>query len=171
MATETMDTIPARTLVWNGPVLAAARGGLGMSRGKMTGQAIQVAARATEESRWAGWFPWTTTIVRAATTERVWERVKDECEGYLMVDEGYTEVEPGTETCFLTRPYLRDQVPAILRNAKCPLMGDDESAMLEAFLAGMRLGAFGGMPIGNSNQETRELQTRAFKEWLRASGR
>lgn len=183
MTAANLETIPARVLVWNGPALRAARDGKGMSRGKMTGQAVQVTARSASalrgmwvtgiehmsllERRMDEWSKWTTTITRLATTEAVWERVCDECEGQVMVDEGYTEVEPGTPTCLLTWPLLRDEMPRILSNAKVPLLGDDDDAMLRAFLAGNDAGIF----AGGSDQEREEFRIKTFREWRREDGR
>lgn len=187
MTVGSMDTIPAVYLVFNGPALDAARAGRGMSRAKIATQALQVIVRAQNDADWVryaesaahglpamytAWQQWTTTIVRQAKTEKTWERVKSECVGHVMVDEGYTEVAPDTETCFLSVPMYRGEVPSILSNAKCPLMADDTAAMARAFLAGILCGRYElagvGLQrlIGNSDQETEEVRLKVFRKWL-----
>lgn len=114
-------TIPAVYVVFNGP--------LGMSPGKMAAQAFQACqrlyARADAENNvtlMEIWERHTTTITRYAKTPAMWERVKAEVGGVLMVDEGYTEVEPGSETCLASWPLLLADVPKILSNSKVPLL-------------------------------------------------
>jgi peptidyl-tRNA hydrolase len=122
-------TIPIVYIVFNGP--------LGMSPGKMTAQAFQLAERLFRAAdsydvpmgervdhlqRVGAWRKHTTTITRVAKTPTMWERVKAEVEGVVMVDEGYTEVEPGSETCFASWPMLVGDAPKILSNAKVPLL-------------------------------------------------
>ena len=118
-------TIPAIYIVINGP--------LGMSTGKIAAQTFQVFERLSSEIVAVGneqacerfyrdWREHTTTIVRVAKTPMMWERVKAEVGGVVMVDEGYTEVDPGTETCFASWPLLLAEVPKILSNAKVPLL-------------------------------------------------
>lgn len=107
-----------------------------MSPGKMAAQAFQASERlhrcllpaphwtTTFECRQAvrGWKKHTTTIARVAKTPAMWERVKAEVEGVVMVDEGYTEVAAGSETCFASWPLLLADVPKILKNSKVPLL-------------------------------------------------
>lgn len=115
--------IPAVYLVFNGP--------LGMSPGKMAAQAFQVCQRIfiarhflgyPGRARFEQWERHTTTIARYAKTSAMWERVKAEVDGVIMVDEGYTEVEPGSETVFASWPLLLADVPKILSNSKVPLL-------------------------------------------------
>lgn len=172
------ENIPAVYVVINGP--------LGMSPGKIAAQTFQLQQRQRDEAirrqmRGDGaaarlmeeWHGYTTTVTRLATTPTVWERVKAEVEGVLMVDEGYTEVPEGSETVFASWPLLRREVPKILTNAKCPLYRHDEAALLEAYLAGLAAGADDGTGassapehlLGNSAQETQELRAKAFRGW------
>lgn len=116
-------------LIFNGP--------LGMSPGKMAAQAFQACQRLYRAAdaegpqdmgmlplhkQLAHWARHTTTITRVAQTPTMWERVKAECDGVIMVDEGYTEVDPGSETCFATWPISMSAAPKILSNAKVPLL-------------------------------------------------
>jgi peptidyl-tRNA hydrolase len=39
-----------------------------------------------------------------------------------MVDEGFTEVEPGTATVFASYPFLHKDRPQVLDNKKVPLL-------------------------------------------------
>lgn len=164
--------IPAVYVVINGP--------LEMSPGKIAAQTFQACQRLHASiplehfGRVRDWGEHTTTIARIATTPTVWERVKAEVDGRVMVDEGYTEVEPGSETCFASWPLLRDEVPKILSNAKCPLYTHDLAQLQAAFLAGLELGAGAATDeiavgsselVGNSEQETRELRAKAFRGW------
>lgn len=121
--------IPAVYVVVNGP--------LGMSPGKIAAQTFQACQRlykaledelesevaiAPHGDAMLAWSEFTTTIVRIAKTPKMWERVKDEVAGVVMVDEGFTEVEPGSETVFASWPLLLADRPAILKNNKVPLL-------------------------------------------------
>jgi len=110
-------------LVVNGP--------LGMSEGKIAAQAFQACQRLMVAARVASselpllverWEEHTTTIARVAKTPRMFERVKAEVPGVVMVDEGYTEVAPGSETVFASWPLLIGELPKILKNEKVPLL-------------------------------------------------
>lgn len=111
------DVIPEVVIVINGS--------LGMSEGKAVGQAFQAAARWQHIKRNS--FPddsldWlcsgTRTIVKVATTPAIWERVVAEIPGYVMTDEGYTEVERDTPTIFVANPFLHKDRPKLLDNKK-----------------------------------------------------
>jgi len=122
-----VESIPRVYLVFNGP--------LGMSSGKMAAQAFQACQRLYRAAmndvtvmgqvRRHGLVEWarhTTTVARVARTPAMWERVKAEVGGVVMVDEGYTEVEPGSETVFASWPLLAADAPKILSNSKVPLL-------------------------------------------------
>jgi peptidyl-tRNA hydrolase len=120
--------IPAVYLVVNGT--------LDMSPGKIAAQSFQACERMFEEQhaegrddvrdRIAEWRRFTTTIVRVAKTSTMWERVKAEVEGVIMVDDdgglGTTEGTAGLETCFVSWPMLPPDAPKILSNSKVPLL-------------------------------------------------
>jgi peptidyl-tRNA hydrolase len=121
-------TIPRVTLVVNRA--------LGMTEGKALAQAFQAAERlhraldlhtgpelTTDRFRlMEAWREHTTTIAREATTQAMFERVCAEVPGVLMVDEGFTEVEPDTPTCFATWPATPADEHKLLSNAKVKLM-------------------------------------------------
>lgn len=120
-----LDSVPRVVLVFNGP--------LKMSPGKMAAQAFQACQRIyhaawnTDEgyARKDSVFEWaehTTTIARVAKTTAMFERVCAEVPGVVMVDEGFTEVEPDTPTVFASWPALRDAEHKLLSNAKVQLL-------------------------------------------------
>lgn len=126
-----LDSIPRVILVFNGP--------LKMSPGKMAAQAFQVCQRllsATPNSEddvedWLrkrgslrDWEVHTTTIARVAKTTAMFERVCAEVPGIVMVDEGYTEVDPDTPTVFASWPAPRTEEHKLLGNAKVQLLRD-----------------------------------------------
>lgn len=123
--------IPEVTLVFNGA--------LEMTEGKTTGQAFQSAARllvalldesksmsATAFSAWQEFMAWhyagTRVISRVAKTQAIFERICGEVDGYIMVDEGFTEVEAEAETLFVSYPYLHKDRPKLFNNKKVPLL-------------------------------------------------
>ena len=96
-----------------------------MSKGKAVGQAFQAAIRCLDQTDESvnKWFEeGTRTIVKVAKTEAIFDRVCQEVEGEVMVDEGYTEVDPGTMTLFVSRPFLHRERPSILDNKKLSLL-------------------------------------------------
>lgn len=115
------DEFPEVVLVFNGS--------LGMSPGKMAGQAFQGAARWQHSIRNS--YPdeslsWhcegTRTITKIAKTSAMFDRICAEVPGFIMVDEGHTEVEPGSATVFVSRPFLHKDRPAVLDNKKVRLL-------------------------------------------------
>ena len=111
------DTLTEVVLVFNGS--------LGMSPGKMIGQAFQAREYMTGPSyrRWKDWLAdGTRTIVKVAKTPAMFERVCAEVPGFVMRDEGFTEVEAGAATLFVAAPFLHRDRPAILDNKKVALL-------------------------------------------------
>lgn len=125
MSTETHDGVNRDelmevVLVFNGP--------LGMSAGKMGGQAFQAAARmmnhaaVSYQPKIGLWIEQgTRTIAKAAKTPAMFERVCAEVEGFTMRDEGFTEVEADAPTLFVAYPRLHRDRPALLDNKKVGL--------------------------------------------------
>jgi peptidyl-tRNA hydrolase len=125
---EPRDDIPEVVIVVNGA--------LKMGEGKSVGQAFQLAARAFahrklafHEGDWLlnkdiqRWFEiGTRTVVKRAKTQAIFDRVVREVPGYVMVDEGFTEVEPGSATMFVSWPFLHKDRPQVLDNKKVPLL-------------------------------------------------
>jgi peptidyl-tRNA hydrolase len=121
-----LDLVPRVVLVFNGP--------LKMSSGKMAAQAFQACERLFDEmhaeglegmrERMYAWKEHTTTIARVAKTASMFDRVCAEVPGVVMVDEGYTEVEPDTPTVFASWPAPRAQEHKLLSNAKVTLLRD-----------------------------------------------
>jgi len=101
-----------------------------MTPGKACGQAFQAALRWTQRDMDATVYlklrDWldggTRTIVRYAKTPAMFQRVCEEVPGYVMVDEGFTEVDPGTATLFVSEPYLHKDRPPLLNGKKVPLL-------------------------------------------------
>lgn len=129
MVDDQIADIPRVYLVVNGP--------LGMSTGKIAAQTFQACERLhrcivqidgeyrqTFEIRQAirKWKAHTTTIARVALTPKIFERVCEEIEGVVMVDEGYTEVAAGSRTVFASWPMRQEHAPALLSNKKIPLL-------------------------------------------------
>lgn len=111
------DEIPEVVLVVNGP--------LNLPEGKLIGQAFQAAARWQHIKRNSypddslSWLcSGTRTIVKVATTPAIWTRILAEIPGYVMTDEGYTEVERDTPTIFVAYPFLHKDRPKLLDNKK-----------------------------------------------------
>lgn len=113
-------------LIVNGP--------LGMSAGKIAAQAFQAFQRlqaacetgdCTTEEHAALEF-WKTngtrTITRIAETPAAFERACRELPGITMVDEGLTEIEPGSATIHATWPLPRHPGPRLSRHKRIPLM-------------------------------------------------
>lgn len=113
-------------LIVNGP--------LGMSAGKIAAQAFQAfqrlqqaseAGECTSEQREALEF-WKTngtrTITRIAETPAVFERACRELPGITMVDEGLTEIEPGSATIHATWPLPRHPGPRLASHKKIQLL-------------------------------------------------
>jgi peptidyl-tRNA hydrolase len=115
-----IDQVPRVVLVFNGP--------LKMSPGKMAAQAFQACQRLHEAiplERYGevkAWQEHTTTIARVAKTTAMFDRVCGEVPGVVMVDEGYTEVDPDTPTVFASWPALRTEEHKLLSNAKVQLV-------------------------------------------------
>lgn len=97
-----------------------------MSAGKIAAQSFQAAQRLLDSGQWAAELVrWqregTCTRVRIAQTPAVFARACRELPGVLMVDEGVTEVEPDSATCFATAP-LEDPLPQILSHKRMPVL-------------------------------------------------
>lgn len=142
MTVNNSSTVPKSTSTLNRDelyeVCLVVNGPLEMSTGKIAGQTFQVAARwiltqatqpATDEIAWAQkqnvgrWFvQGTRTIVREAKTKALFERVVAEVPGFVMKDEGHTEVEPDSPTVFMSLPYLHKDRPKVLDNKKVKLL-------------------------------------------------
>ena len=104
-------------------------GSLEMSDGKAIGQAFQAAARwqhIKKNTYPDDSFDWITsgtrTIVKTAKSATIWKRILTEVPGYLMVDEGFTEVERGTPTLYACGPFLHKDRPKILDHKKVKLL-------------------------------------------------
>ncbi|WP_217925147.1 peptidyl-tRNA hydrolase [Miltoncostaea oceani] len=123
-------------LVVNGP--------LEMSTGKIAAQAFQAAQRLFRaashpdcplhliEALRAWEAEGTRTITRVAQTAHVFSRVVAEVEGVVMVDEGLTEVEPGSVTVFASWPIPMGDAPRALRHRRCPLLRGVRGSDLES---------------------------------------
>jgi peptidyl-tRNA hydrolase len=112
-------------------VYLVVNGALGMSAGKIAAQSFQAAQRllrqAEGDSELAGAIAeWeaegTRTCTRLAKTQHVFDRLVAEVPGALMVDEGMTEVEPGSATCFASAPVRRSALPRMLRHKAIAVM-------------------------------------------------
>lgn len=120
------DSIPRVVLVFNGP--------LKMSPGKMAAQAFQACQRLlaceAEDVEDAealielvhDWEEHTTTIARVAKTTNMFDRVCKEVPGIVMIDEGFTEVDPDTPTLFASWPAPKNEEHKLLSNAKVQLL-------------------------------------------------
>ena len=115
------DEIPEVVLVVNGTI--------GMSEGKAIGQAFQAAARWQHVARNS--YPdhaldWicsgTRTIVKITKSKTIWERIVSEVPGFVMKDEGFTEVERDTPTIFICYPFLHKDRPKLLDNKKVKML-------------------------------------------------
>lgn len=109
-------------------------GSLGMSPGKVAAQsfhcgwmsnlwswpAVMEPSHIEAQTKWIA--QGRRVVVRIAETEHVFQRVMDECEGVGQRDEGLTEVERGSITAFVTRPYTRANAPKILSHKKVQLL-------------------------------------------------
>lgn len=111
-------------------VYVVINGPLGMSPGKVAAQSFHAGRRAEAHAYnaptdhpWCFWYEQGKRVVlRVAETPHVFDRVEEECEGFPHHDEGLTEVERGAVTVYVTRPYLRSEVPQILRHKRCQLL-------------------------------------------------
>lgn len=115
------DEIPEVVLVINGT--------LDLSEGKLIGQAFQAAARwvyikiNSYPNGLDGWLcEGTRTIVKVAKTEAIWHRVIAEVPGYVMRDEGFTEVEADTPTLYVCYPFLHKNRPKVLDHKKLKML-------------------------------------------------
>lgn len=125
--------VPRVVLVVNGP--------LKLSKGKLGAQTAQAIERLFREREQVGittfdedtvaaaeqfdaWRKYTTTITREAKTTAMFDRVCAEVPGVLMIDEGFTEVEPDTPTVFASWPAVRADEHKLLSNGKVVLMSD-----------------------------------------------
>jgi len=115
------DEIPEVVLVINGS--------LDLSEGKLIGQAFQAAARWLHIKRNSypddslNWIlAGTRTIVKVAKTPAIWERIVSEIQGFVMKDEGFTEVERETPTIFICYPFLHKDRPKLLDNKKVKML-------------------------------------------------
>lgn len=97
-------------------------GALGMSAGKIAAQAFHCGWILVEYLVARDWQDQgRRVVVRVAETQHVFERVVEECKGFLQRDEGLTEVAHGAATAFVTVPYRRADVPKILTHKRCQL--------------------------------------------------
>lgn len=104
-------------------VVIVVNGALDMGEGKKVGQSFQAAMRSVKYLKWGAWLEaGTRTIVKQAKTQAMFDRIVSEVPGYVMVDEGFTEVEPGTATLFVSWPFLHKDRLQVLDNKKCPLL-------------------------------------------------
>lgn len=106
-------------------VVLVFNGSLEMSPGKMSGQAFQAAIRCldiTDESVNLWFEDGTRTIVKVAKTPAIFDRVCQEVNGEVMVDEGFTEVEENALTLFVSHPFLHKDRPVLLDNKKVKLL-------------------------------------------------
>ena len=122
---ETPGEILAVYLIANGP--------LGMSAGKLAAQAFQAAVRlhqayergegtSEQRRRYELWqADGTRTIARIAETPAGFERCRLELKGATMIDEGLTEVEPGSATIHATWPLYRGE-HRLLSHKRIPLL-------------------------------------------------
>ena len=110
-------------------VVLVINGSLDLSEGKLIGQAFQAAARWLHPKRNS--YPddslnWvcegTRTIVKVAKTQAIWERIVSEIQGFVMIDEGFTEVERETPTIFICYPFLHKDRPKLLDNKKVKML-------------------------------------------------
>ena len=106
-------------------VVIVVNGTLEMSSGKIAGQTFQAAWRTAQQSS-RGHIEWlrqgTRTIAKEAKTQAIFDRIRSELDGYTMVDEGHTEVEPDTATVWVSKPFLHKDRPAILDNKRVRLL-------------------------------------------------
>lgn len=124
---------PDRPLPIRHTVFLVVNGPLAMSPGKVAAQCFQAAQRMIRAAEDAGkaheladWETrYTKTIVRIAKTPHLFARCVDELDGVAMIDEGRTEVDPGTATVFATFPISSDDpMPKILTHTKVPIWKD-----------------------------------------------
>lgn len=107
-------------------VYVVINGPLGMSPGKTAAQTFH-AGRRFEQVRGMRTDAWygqgKRVVVRVAETPHIFQRVVDECAIlWGQRDEGLTEVPHGAITCVVTAPYVRSEVPQILRHKRCQLL-------------------------------------------------
>ncbi|MDA4131535.1 MAG: hypothetical protein OK454_00205 [Thaumarchaeota archaeon] len=60
--------------------------------------------------------------VKVAKTQAIWDRIVSEIQGFVMKDEGFTEVERDTPTIFVCYPFLHKDRPKLLDNKKVKLL-------------------------------------------------
>lgn len=103
-------------------------GPLKMTAGKIAAQTFHAGRRVQFllEDNPLGW-DWLDqgkrVVIRNAETPHVFQRVKEECDIlWSQFDEGLTQVDRGSLTCVVTMPYLRSEVPQILRHKRCQLL-------------------------------------------------
>jgi peptidyl-tRNA hydrolase len=123
---EPTDELLSITLIINGP--------LGMSAGKIAAQAFQACQRLyraylagegtpAERRRFERWAAnGTRTITRIAETAQIFERACRELPGRTMIDEGVTEVAPGSATIHATWPHDRRPAPRMCQHKRAPLL-------------------------------------------------
>lgn len=115
-------------LIVNGP--------LSMSAGKIAAQAFQACQRLLDRAEHdvqladtlTAWRQeGTCTITREAQTPAVFARARSELDCVEMIDEGLTEVEPGSVTMLAVGPIRRSQEPRMLRHKRVKLLTDRTS--------------------------------------------
>lgn len=110
-------------------------GALNMSAGKIASQSFQAAQRLIDAANDPSCDPahrqrieqWkqqgTRTICRLAQTQHIFDRLRQEVPGATMVDEGLTEVQPGSATVHATWPIWRNQAPRMIKHKRCVVYG------------------------------------------------
>jgi peptidyl-tRNA hydrolase len=136
---ETTDGVTANEL-YSGPpvedadvlsIYVVLNGSLNMTPGKAASQSFHcgwmsgaMTWRLTEkhQEEYARWVRQGRRVVtRVAETPHVFQRVIDECAGFVQRDEGLTEVERGSATAFVSIPYRRSSIPKILTHKRVQL--------------------------------------------------
>ncbi len=111
-------------------VFLIVNGELGMSAGKMAAQSFQAAQRLLDlegqdpllKERLISWrSDGTRTRTKVAPTQHLFDRAMANLVPHtavVMVDEGQTEVAPGTATVIATHPLDENDLPQILRHKR-----------------------------------------------------
>ena len=113
-------------------------GSLGMTPGKIAAQVFHAATnvgREIERCMWSGTAygnhgqefeeylkQGRRVVVRVAETKGVFMRAWGELGGFQQIDEGLTQVDRGSHTCFATYPIRRGDAPKILSHKRIQLL-------------------------------------------------
>lgn len=112
-------------------VYVIVNGPLDMSPGKLAAQSFQACQRlmdraVSDPSLRAALDAWrsegTCTVVRVAQTEHIFARAQTELEHVAMVDEGLTEIEPGSTSCLAVGPVRRSEAPRLINHKRLQLL-------------------------------------------------